>query len=157
MEILGDFQTTVRKALTEIDPKWQEYDGLIICGSHTPKDVEHILSRIRNYRENRLPILGICYGHQLCAIEYARNVLGITYAMSEEFGMGTFIVKKRPALKVGWHEGETWWSYYDVDPKFLKDWKKPDNMITAPFHPEYQSSYWKPHPLLVEFIEICKK
>ena len=34
-------------------------------------------------------------------IEYARNVLGIKDATSEEFGQGTFIVKKLPQLKVG--------------------------------------------------------
>ena len=36
-------------------------------------------------RINRIPYLGICLGSQIMAIEYARNVLGIMDASSEEF------------------------------------------------------------------------
>lgn len=36
-------------------------------------------------RENAIPYLGICLGSQIMAIEFARNVLGITDANSEEF------------------------------------------------------------------------
>lgn len=36
-------------------------------------------------RENNIPYLGVCLGSQIMAIEFARNVLGITDASSEEF------------------------------------------------------------------------
>ena len=36
-------------------------------------------------RENKIPYLGICLGSQIMVIEYARNVLGIEDASSEEF------------------------------------------------------------------------
>lgn len=36
-------------------------------------------------RENKVPYLGICLGSQIMAIEYARNILGISEASSEEF------------------------------------------------------------------------
>lgn len=36
-------------------------------------------------REQKIPYLGICLGSQIMAIEYARNVLGIADASSEEF------------------------------------------------------------------------
>jgi CTP synthase len=36
-------------------------------------------------RENKIPYLGVCLGSQIMAIEYARNILGITDANSEEF------------------------------------------------------------------------
>lgn len=88
----------------------------------------------------------------MAAIEYARNVLGIKDATSEEFGEGTFIVKKRKDLNVGLHDGETYWNNYEVD---LDDWEKPDNFFTCQFHPEYQSSKENPHPLLVKFLEAC--
>lgn len=39
----------------------------------------------KHARENKIPYLGICLGSQIMAIEYARNVLGITDASSEEF------------------------------------------------------------------------
>ena len=36
-------------------------------------------------RENKIPFLGICLGMQCAVIEYARNVLGLTNANSNEF------------------------------------------------------------------------
>ena len=36
-------------------------------------------------RENQIPFLGICLGSQIMAIEFARNILGISDASSEEF------------------------------------------------------------------------
>ena len=36
-------------------------------------------------RVNKVPLLGICLGMQLCIIEYARNVMGIKDANSAEF------------------------------------------------------------------------
>lgn len=36
-------------------------------------------------RENHIPFLGICLGSQIMAIEFARHVLGIADASSEEF------------------------------------------------------------------------
>ena len=153
MEIYSDFHTSVAKALSEIYRGWINLNGIIICGTHEPKEIEFLINKIRDARENYIPYLGICYGHQLAAIEYARNVLGIKDATSEEFGKGTFVVKKRPELKVGLHEGESWWNNYEVD---LPDWNPPVNFFTTQSHPEYQSSIDKPHPFLVKFIEYAK-
>lgn len=36
-------------------------------------------------REHHTPYLGICLGSQIMAIEFARNVLGLKNAHSEEF------------------------------------------------------------------------
>lgn len=157
MQIFNDFNTSVKKALEEIDPKYMDYGGLVICGTHTPSPLGVIeeIREIRHARETGLPFLGICMGHQLAFIEYCRNVLGQSDATSEEFSQkGTFVVKKRPeGLKVGLHYGETYWHNYEC----LGDWEKPPNFITCQYHPEYQSSIDNPHPLLVKFIELCKK
>lgn len=153
MEIINNFQTTVCKALSEIDEDYERYPALVVCGTHNQENVGEVIAKIQKARENNTPTLLICAGHQLGAIEYARNVLGIKNATSEEFGIGTFVVRKRPALKVGLHEGETWWSNYEV----VIDWVIPSNFISVPFHPEYQSSKEKPHPLLVKFLNLCKK
>lgn len=153
MEIVNDFDTSVKKALEEIDPNYLKYKGLIICGSHTPHNIEEMISLIKQAREEGIPFLGICFGHQLAAIEYARNVLGIKDATSEEFGKGTFVVKKLPELKVGLHNGESYWNNYEVD---LLNWVKPEHFFTSQFHPEYQSSKDKPHPLLNDFINYAK-
>lgn len=155
MQIIGNFTTSVHKALKEIDPKYYDYGALVVCGSHTPDewDIDKIIEKIKKAREQNTPTLLICWGHQLGAIEYAHNVLGIKDATSEEFGKGTFVVKKRKEMKVGLHEGETWWSNYEV----IIDYKIPANFVSVPYHPEYQSSKDKPHPLLVKFLSLCKK
>lgn len=156
MVILNDFSTSVRKALYEIDPNYEKLDGLVVCGTHNPHNVPELLDAIKHARENNIPYLGICFGHQLAAIEYALNVLNIKNATSEEFGEGYFVVVKRPeGLKVGLHDGETWWNNYEVDEKFEQEWEKPKHFITCQFHPEYQNSVDNPHPLLVKFIELC--
>lgn len=153
MEILNSFHTTVEKAFDEIDPNWRSYDGLVVCGTHSPHDVESMIDKIQIARLSGRPFLGICFGHQLAAIEYARNVMGIKDATSEEFGeKGTPVVKRRPGLKVGFHEGETWWSNYDV----VIETSYPKNFITVPYHPEYQSSVVSPHKILKEFLQLCK-
>ena len=153
MEILGDFNTSVTKALSEIDSDYERLGGLVVCGTHTPHDVEEMIEKIKEARENGRPFLGICFGHQLAAIEYARNVLGIKDATSEEFGKGTLVVKKRPWLKVGQYDGESYWSNYKV----IIDFKNPKHFITVQYHPEYQSSVDKPHPILVKFLDLCRK
>ena len=159
MDILDDFNTTVKKALYEIDPYWESYRGLIICGTHTPDYPESQIRLIELAREEGIPFLGICYGHQLAAIEYARNILGMKSATSEEWGHGKFVVRKRKeGLKVGLHDGETYWNNYEVDPSILHDFEKdkPAHFITTQAHTEYQSSIDKPHTLLIKFLEICR-
>ena len=170
MEIVGDFQTSVRRALEEIDPNYLAYPGLVVCGTHSPEsmDIEDTLEKIKHVREEGIPFLGICFGHQLAAIEYARNVLGQQKVTSEEFGTNgaQFLVYRLPRLKVGLHhtsdsllksKGESYWNNYEVEPEFIDMWKKNESFITVQYHPEYQSSSDSPHPLLVSFIDICKK
>lgn len=159
MLVLNDFNTSVQRALSEIDSNWRTYDGLIVCGTHTPVNVESMIDEIRIAREQKKPFLGICFGYQLAAIEYARNVLGISDATSEELGIpGTFVVKKRNEKKVGLHNGESWWSNYDVTDRIKMEWKIGEykNFFVTPFHPEYQSSKIKPHPILVNFLKYAK-
>jgi CTP synthase (UTP-ammonia lyase) len=153
MLVLGDFTSSVQKAFDEIDPNWRSYDGLVICGTHTPSGTEVLIEKIKEARDTKRLFLGICFGHQLAAIEYARTVKGIVDATSEEFGQGTFVVKKRDTLKVGLHDGESYWNNYEV----AIEWEKPDWFITCQFHPEYTSSIDHPHPLLVHFLNLCKK
>ena|SRR3990167_5691442 len=152
MEIYGDYQTSLIKALDEIDENWRDYNGLVIAGSHTPKEVEFLINKIRYIRENKLPFYGECYGYQLATIEFARNVLGIDNATSEEFGQGTYVVKKRKELKVGLHNGESYWNNYEV----VIEWQKPENFFIAQYHASYQSSIDKPHELILSFLRYAK-
>lgn len=152
MLLLNDFKTSMSRALSEINPKWRDLPGLIICGTHAPHNTEHMINEIKEARISGLPFLGVCFGNQLAAIEYARNVKGIRDATSEEFGEGTFVVVKRSHLKVGLHDDETYWSNFMV----AIDVKHPKNFFCVPYHPEYQSRKGKPHPLLVDFLKYCK-
>lgn len=170
MELLNDFNTTVKKAFEEIDPNWKNYRGLVICGTHSPQNIEEMIEKIFDARMTNRPFLGICFGHQIAAIEYALNVLKQDGATSQEFYnpnkitlinnreiIPQFIVRKREqGLKVGLHQGESWWNNYEVVEGFESMWKKPKNFITVQYHPEYQSSKDKPHPILKKFLAICK-
>lgn len=157
MEILADerdFTTNIKRAFNGIDRNYTDYKGIVVAGTHTPDGLDWKIGKIKEARENGIPFLGICHGHQLAAIEYARNVLGIKDATSEEFGTGTYVVKKLPELKVGIHEVdgrmESFWNNYEVD---LPGWVKPDHFFTSQFHPEYAEN----HPLLVNFLTKCKQ
>lgn len=161
MEIFGDFNTTVEKALDEIDPKWRTYNCLIICGTHSPKNWEEQIAKVRNARDKGIPFLGICWGHQIACIEWARNKMKIDNATSEELGVpGAIVVRKRrDGLRVGLHNGESYWHNYEVAEGVEEDFNRgrPDNFITCQFHPEYQSSIERPHPLLVTFLQYARK
>ena len=150
MEVIGEYTTSLKKALEEIDKNWRSYDGLIIAGTHNPKDydIEKIIEKIKEAKETKRPTLLICWGFQLGAIEFARNVQGVCDATSEEWGEGTFVVRRRPNLQVGLHNGQSYWNNYEV----VNDWEVPKNFFSTQAHPEYQSSIDRPHPLLVEFL-----
>lgn len=154
MEIFNDFQTSVVRAFDEIDPNWKQYQGLVICGTHTPKQTEELIGLIRLARETGIPYYGECFGYQLAAIEYARNIMLIKDATSEEFGKGTFVVRKRKdGLNVGLRDGESYWNNYEV----IIDFVWPKNFFIAQYHASYQSSLEKPHQLIKSFLEYAKE
>jgi len=60
-------------------------DGILVPGGFGTRGVEGKIAAIRYARENKVPFFGICLGMQLACIEFARNVLGLPEANSEEF------------------------------------------------------------------------
>lgn len=58
--------------------------GVIVPGGFGLRGTEGKLECIRYVREKQIPFLGICYGMQLAAIEFARNVVGLDGANSTE-------------------------------------------------------------------------
>lgn len=64
-------------------------DGILVPGGFGERGVEGKISAIKFARENKIPFFGICFGMQLAAIEYARNVCGIRDATSREFKIKT--------------------------------------------------------------------
>jgi CTP synthase len=59
-------------------------DGLIVPQGWGSRGAMGKIKAIQIARENKIPYLGLCYGMQMAVIEYARNVLGIKDADSEE-------------------------------------------------------------------------
>ena len=61
-------------------------DGVLVPGGFGERGVEGKISAIRYAREHKaVPFFGICFGMQMAAIEFARNVCGIEDATSREF------------------------------------------------------------------------
>ncbi|MDP3902121.1 MAG: CTP synthase [bacterium] len=60
------------------------YNGIIVPGGFGDRGVEGKIAAIKYLRENKIPYFGICYGMQLAAIEYARNVAGLSGATTTE-------------------------------------------------------------------------
>ena len=180
----NDFDTSVLKALEEIDPEYHKYHGLLAVGSHTPVDLDFKLEKLKEARENKIPTLGICLGMQMMVIEYARNILRLQLANSTEVDPKSKyqVIHKLNKLRVGikpviWNNIKTmeshwhnyWFNNYYKD-RYMEDWdmsfsggilevmrlKGHPHFLGIQFHAEYQSSKEKPHPILVEFVEQCK-
>ncbi|MDR2033581.1 MAG: CTP synthase [Helicobacteraceae bacterium] len=64
-------------------------DAILVPGGFGSRGVEGKIKAIRFARENRKVFLGICLGLQLAMIEFARNVLHIENANSQEFDKDT--------------------------------------------------------------------
>ena len=59
--------------------------GILVPGGFGSRGVEGKMVAIKYAREKSVPFFGICYGMQLAAIEFARNVCGIKDATSREW------------------------------------------------------------------------
>jgi CTP synthase len=59
-------------------------DGIIVPIGWGSRGVEGKIAAVQYARTNKVPYLGLCYGMQLAAVEYARNVAGLANANSEE-------------------------------------------------------------------------
>lgn len=75
---------TNEKSLSET---FSQVSGILVPGGFGQRGTEGKISAIKYARENGIPFFGICLGMQLALIEFARNVVGIKGATSEEFGI----------------------------------------------------------------------
>ena len=60
-------------------------DGILVPGGFGTRGIEGKITAIKYARENNIPFLGICLGMQMAVVEFARNVLKLNDANSEEF------------------------------------------------------------------------
>ena len=63
----------------------KKYDGIIVPGGFGNRGIEGKIETIKYVREHNIPFLGICLGMQMAVVEFARNVLCLKDANSEEF------------------------------------------------------------------------
>ncbi len=62
-----------------------EADGILVPGGFGSRGIEGKICAAQYARENRIPYFGICLGLHIAVIEFARHVLGMEGANSEEF------------------------------------------------------------------------
>lgn len=74
---------------TNIGGLLKGYDGILIAPGFGERGVEGKIYAARFARENNIPCLGICFGMQMMAVEFARNVLGYADAHSAEIDHNT--------------------------------------------------------------------
>jgi len=75
--------------LENIKEAVKDCDGILVPGGFGQRATQGKLAAITYARENNIPFLGLCYGMQLAAIEYAKNVLNIKDANSTEIDPDT--------------------------------------------------------------------
>jgi CTP synthase len=77
--------------LTEknINESLADMQGILIPGGFGERGLEGKVAAARYARVNKVPYFGICLGLQVAVIEFARNVVGLTDANSEEFDQKT--------------------------------------------------------------------
>ena len=69
--------------------KLSKFSAIIVPGGFGNRGIEGKIATIKYARENKVPFLGICLGMQMAVVEFARNVLGLKDANSEEFDKNT--------------------------------------------------------------------
>lgn len=72
-----------------IAEKLKGMDGVLVAPGFGERGLEGKIVAIRYARENKIPFFGICLGMQMCVVEFARDVLGLTNAISTEVNPAT--------------------------------------------------------------------
>lgn len=73
-ELVDDFSDYTTVPILEFDPvELDKYKGVIISGAPlliTEQNMDPFLDRIKWVKETNLPVLGICFGHQLIGLTF---------------------------------------------------------------------------------------
>lgn len=91
---------------------FSEVDGIVIPGGFGSRGIEGLIKVVEYARVNKKPILGLCYGLHMMTIEFARNVLGMKNANTEEVDKNTpypviHIMPEQEKLLIGREYGGT--------------------------------------------------
>ena len=72
-----------------VEEKLAGMDGILIAPGFGERGLEGKIKAVRYARERKVPFFGICLGMQMAVVEYARNVLGLSDAMTTEVEANT--------------------------------------------------------------------
>ncbi len=149
-------------------------DGIVIPGGFGPRGIEGMITAAGYARENGLPCLGLCLGLQVMTIEYARSVLGLTFANSSEMDADT----PHPVIDLMEHQRSvtemggtmrlgSWYAHLAADSQVRRAYGtevvKERHRHRYEFNPRYRSRFddgdfhcsgVSPDNRLVEFIEL---
>ncbi len=64
-------------------------DGILVPGGFGSRGIEGKICTAKYAREEKIPYFGICLGMQIAVIEFARNIVGMKAAHSQEFNKNT--------------------------------------------------------------------
>ena len=95
--IMESIKDVTEELHSEIEARWigsdaldlseeylKSFDGFWFAPGTPYKNAKNVFSAIQYARENNVPAIGTCGGFQHMVIEFARNVLGLSEANSEE-------------------------------------------------------------------------
>jgi CTP synthase len=84
VDVKIDFVSTVAIEEKGAETLLQGKDAIIVPIGWGKRGAEGKIQAIKYARENKIPYLGLCYGMQLACVEFARNVVGMQDADTEE-------------------------------------------------------------------------
>ncbi len=76
--------TDIETGKLNVEDALSDVNGAVVLPGFGRRGAEGKIKAIRYLRENKIPMLGICFGMQLTVVEFARNVVGLERANSTE-------------------------------------------------------------------------
>lgn len=155
--------TTLYKALDELDSKWLSYKGLLIPGSWPGQDdeafIKSAIPAIKKAKEDKLPFLGICLGMQALGMMEGAGLIKMQKPRQGIYKVNGWWGE---SYESHWHRFRIWGEFPEYEVYETNDIIETMRLRGHPFfvgtqwHPEYQSSKKRPHPILKEFILHAK-
>ncbi len=152
-------------AITADQVRMYDPDGIILSGGPMSVNAKGALTLDPDILELNIPVLGICYGHQLLA----KLTGGKVVRASKEYGKETFRAKKHKLFEGTENAEQVWMSHGDTVESLGEGFKQLGKTETCPvaayaddkrqlygvqFHPEVAHTP-SGKQILVNFLKLC--